>query len=236
MINSKRVLGLILARAGSKGLPGKNIKLINGKPLISWSINAAKDSLYIDDLVVSTDGPQIASVAEKFGAEVPFIRPKELASDTASSVSGILHAIDWLAQNGRFYEIVVLLEPTSPLRTAKDIDSALELMQKKSATSVVSVCAAECSHPSFLFSMNEDAVLQSYSGRQPNGLRRQDIDPLYFLDGTVYCSDIDTLKLKNGFYHAGTYGYIVPKWKSLEIDDADDFVMVEALMRARELC
>jgi CMP-N,N'-diacetyllegionaminic acid synthase len=231
MINHKKVLGLVLARAGSKGLPGKNIKLINGEPLIHWTITSGLASVYIDDVVVSTDGEDIARVAIQSGAEVPFLRPAELATDTASSVDAIFHALDWLIEHARKYEIIVLLEPTSPLRDSRDIDTALEIMEQNQANSVVSVCRAESLHPAFMYFVNSSGVLHPYTNQQPNGLRRQDIEPVYFLDGTVYCSYTEILRSKNGFYHEGTYAYIVPKWKSLEIDDEDDFVMVEALMK-----
>lgn len=233
MINQKKVLGLVLARAGSKGLPGKNIKIINGKPLIHWTIVSGLGSAYIDDVIVSTDSEDIVRVAVQSGAEVPFLRPTELATDTATSIDAIFHAVDWLAEHGRKYEIIVLLEPTSPLRDSRDIDTALEIMEQNQANSVVSVCRAESLHPAFMYLVNSSGVLHPYTNQQPNGIRRQDIEPVYFLDGTVYCSCIEVLRSKNGFYHEGTYAYIVPKWKSLEIDDEDDFVMVEALMKCR---
>lgn len=233
MIKKKRVLGLVLARGGSKGLPGKNIKVLNGKPLIAWSILCGLNSVYIDDLVVSTDSSDIATLSRKYGAEVPFLRPDYLASDEASSVDAMLHAIDWLKNCGRTYEYVVLLEPTSPLREAHDIDQALTLLEEKKGTSVVSVCRAESTHPSFMFEIIDQIILKPCAGKYPNALRRQDIPPVFFLEGTIYCADIESLREQKGFYHSDTLAYIVPKWKSLEIDDADDFVMVEAIMNAR---
>jgi len=234
MITNQKVLGLVLAREGSKGLPGKNTMLLCGKPLIAWSIEAGLASRYIDDLVVSTDGDEIASVSKQYGAEVPFIRPSEFASDGASSVSAILHTLDYLEEHGRCYDLVVLLEPTSPLRETADIDTTLELLVEKNASSVVSVCAAEANHPSFMFKMDSATKkLLSFTGVQPNVLRRQDIEPVFFLDGTIYCSTSKKIREKKGFYHEETLAYEVPKWKSLEIDDADDFLMVEAVMKSR---
>lgn len=235
LICDKKVLALIPARSGSKGLPGKNIRILHQKPLIAWSIEAAKNSFYIDDLLVSTDSQKIADIAIKYGAEAPFLRPSELASDNASSIDVILHAVDWLAAQNRCYEIVVLLEPTSPLREPEDINRCLEMMQENRVSSVVSVSQVENMHPMFLFHMGEEKKLHPYSQKQPNSVRRQDIKPLFFLDGSVYCSEIDALKARKGFYHEDTSGYVVPKWKSLEIDDEDDFVMVEALMKIRLL-
>jgi len=234
MIATQNVLGIVLARSGSKGLPGKNIKLLCGKPLVAWSIEAGLFSKYIDDLVVSTDGAEIASLSKKLGAEVPFIRPSNLATDEASSVDAIIHALDYLENKGRYYDIVALLEPTSPLREASDIDAALELLINQNATAVVSVCKSEAQHPSFIFRMNNDSKkISPFLGRQPNALRRQDISSTYFLDGTIYCSTTDALKENRGFYHDDTRAVVMPKWKSLEIDDLDDFLMVEAIMRSR---
>ena len=235
MISNKKILGLITARSGSKGLPKKNIKPLLGKPLIAWSIDVGIKSNYIDDLVVSTDCHEMSRLAKKYEAEAPFIRPKELSTDSASSVDVILHAINWLEKRDRFYDLVVLLEPTSPLRESKDIDRCLEIMQENNVRSIVSICKVESTHPMFLFRLNEKSKLDPYSGKTPNSLRRQDLETLYFLEGSVYCSEIDLLRTKRGFYHEETYGYIVPKWKSLEIDDEDDFLMVEALMKSRIL-
>jgi CMP-N,N'-diacetyllegionaminic acid synthase len=235
MIQGKRVLGVILARSGSKGLPGKNLMHINGRPLISWSINSGKNSSYIDDLIVSTDGDEIARLCVNEDVEVPFLRPAELANDTASSFDAVIHAINWLSDRQRFYDIVVLLEPTSPLRESSDIDRALEIMQELRSSSIVSISRAETQHPSFMYYLGLNKRLEPFLGEYFNSVRRQDLDKLYFLDGTVYCSYIDKLIEKKGFYHEETSGYVVPKWKSLEIDDKDDFIMVEALMKYREL-
>jgi len=228
-----RVLGLITARGGSKGLPGKNIRPLCGKPLIEWSISAAKAASCIDHIVVSTDDAAIAEVARRAGADVPFERPSELATDSASSVDVVIHAIDTLAKTDLAFDIVVLLEPTSPLREPFDIDEAVQRLIQTGAGAVVSVCRAVNTHPAFMFSLDEKGRLRPYLERHPTGLRRQDIDPVFFLDGTLYASRIDVLKTKRSFYHEDTVAFEVPKWKSLEIDDPDDFIMVEALMAKR---
>jgi CMP-N,N'-diacetyllegionaminic acid synthase len=232
-IGTARVLGLITARGGSKGLPGKNIRLLCGKPLIEWSISAAKAASCVDRIVVSTDDAAIADVARRAGAEVPFERPSELATDSASSVDVVIHAIDTLAKTDLAFDIVVLLEPTSPLRDSFDIDEAVQRLIQTGAGAVVSVCRAVSTHPAFMFSLDEKGRLRPYLERNPTGLRRQDIDPIFFLDGTLYASRIDVLKTKRSFYHEDTVAFEVPKWKSLEIDDSDDFIMVEALMAKR---
>lgn len=235
MINDLRVLGVVTARGGSKGLPGKNIRPLCGKPLIGWTIDVARASSTIDAVIVSTDAAEIAAVAEQFGAEVPFIRPPELSGDTASSIDVVVHAIDTLALGGRHFDIVVLLEPTSPLREPSDIDIGVQKMIDTRAEAVVSVCRAECTHPAFMFRKKEDSRLVPYMGAQPTGLRRQDIESVYFLEGTLYASRVEVLKAKRSFYHEGTVAFEVPKWKSLEVDDIDDFCMIEALAKQKGL-
>lgn len=233
MIDGLRVLGLVAARGGSKGLPGKNIKPLLGRPLIAWTIGAALAAPSLDAVVVSTDDADIAAAAQSAGARVPFMRPPELAGDTASSVDVVLHAIDTLAQAGERFDLVVLLEPTSPLREADDIERSLALLVSERVEAVVSVCRAEAVHPAFMYRRDERGRLQPFLERQPTGLRRQEIEALYFLEGTVYVSRIEALRSRRSFYHEQTASYEVPKWKSLEIDDMDDFLMVEALLKHR---
>lgn len=235
MIDGFKVLGLIPARGGSKGLPGKNIRHLCGRPLIAWTIDAARASRCLDAVVVSTDDDGIAAIAASHGAEVPFGRPAELAGDNASSIDVVIHAIDLLAAAGRVFDLVVLLEPTSPLREASDIDNGLSRMLSLGASAVVSVCRAESAHPAFMYRQRPDARLVPFMEQQPTGLRRQEIEPLFFLEGTLYASRIDVLKAKRSFYHEDTIAYEVPKWKSLEIDDLDDFLMVEALAKHKGL-
>lgn len=233
MINSKSVLALVTARGGSKGLPGKNLRPLLGKPLIAWSIEHGLASRYVDDVVVSTDDEGIASAARAHGAQLPFMRPAELASDTATSVDVILHAVDTLAGEGRRYDLLVLLEPTSPLREPADIDRALEtLLANPQAESIVGVAKVESGHPAFLLRRDGD-FLAPYSQQEFGAKRRQDISELFFLEGTVYVSWVESLRRRRGFYHERTLPHIVPKYKSFEIDDITDFVVVEALMAAR---
>jgi len=143
MIERYKVLGIITARAGSKGLPGKNILPLCGKPLIAWSILAARQSTYLDSLVVTTDSQDIADISVQYGAEVPFLRPAELATDTSTSFSVIKHSIQELKRKSALFDIVVLIEPTSPLREAQDIDHALEKMLEYKADSIVSMGIVE---------------------------------------------------------------------------------------------
>jgi CMP-N,N'-diacetyllegionaminic acid synthase len=234
LIKGKSVLALIPARGGSKGLPGKNIKVINGKPLVAWSIECALKSKYIDKVIVSTDSNKIASISKKFKAEVPFLRPKELSTDKASSMDVIFHCVDWLEQKKKIYDLIVLLEPTSPLRDAEDIDKAIELLLKeKKAESIVGVCKVESAHPDFLVKLEKD-FLRPYKENKFKTTRRQDISDLYFFEGSLYISYIKSLKKHKTFYHKNTLSYVVPKWKSFELDDIIDFYIIEALLKAKK--
>jgi CMP-N,N'-diacetyllegionaminic acid synthase len=233
MIGTSSVLGLLLARGGSKGLPGKNIRMLRGKPLVAWSVEAALASKYVDAVVISTDSNEIADVAVKYGSEAPFRRPASLASDTATSMDAILHALNWLSEHGRTFEYVALLEPTSPLREPTDIDQALETLSASTAQSIVSVCQAASIHPAFMYRLQPNGALAPYLSSDSKHLRRQDIEPLYFLDGTIYIAKTSTLPTLRTFYHEQTLGFEVPKWKSPEIDDEIDFLHVEAIMKHR---
>jgi CMP-N,N'-diacetyllegionaminic acid synthase len=232
VFNNKTFLAIIPARSGSKGLPGKNVKEICGKPLISWSIKAGLTSKYIDEVVVSTDCPQTKVLAEECGALVPFLRPDNLSSDTATSFDVIKHSIDFYNEKlGRTFDYIVLLEPTSPLRQASDIDDSIELLMESDAESIVGICKTECQNPVFLVHKNEENIVSGYLNQDIKVLRRQDIEDVFFLEGTIYISEVNNYMKNKTFYHQGTIGYEVDKYKSLEIDDIDDFIMVEALMK-----
>lgn len=236
MIKNKRVLAVIPARAGSKGLPGKNIKDLLGKPLIAWTIEAALGSKYIDEIIVSTDGAEIAKISESFGANIPFLRPKEISEDTTTSIAVLEHALNFYKNSiGEEFDYVIMLEPTSPLRDAKDIDDAFDVLfnSPAEASAIVGICKTESQNPAFLVHLVKDNLIEGYANKDMKVLRRQDIEPVYFFEGSLYISKVRTLLDKKTFYHSATIGYEFPKWKSLEIDDGDDFIMVEALLRSR---
>lgn len=224
------ILAIIPARSGSKGLKDKNIKLINGKPLIAWSIYQVLASKYVSQVYVSTDSQTIADIAKSYGAQIPFIRPSHLAEDDTPTSEVILHTIDELAKLGKVFSHVMLIEPTSPLRETSDIDAAVEELSNKSfAKSIVGISKVESQHPSFCVSLTSDNLLRSKNDFIV--LRRQDIEELYFYEGSIYLSEIDTYIEKRNFYHEHTLGYIMPKYKSFEIDDEIDFDIVEMLMK-----
>lgn len=233
MIGQRKVLGLIPARGGSKGLPGKNVRPLLGKPLIAWSVKHGLASAVIDDLIVSTDDPVIAEAAAAAGAEVPFLRPAELAADGSPTYPAVAHALDWLAERGRCYDYLVLLEPTSPLREAADIDAALALLDARDdAESIVAVSTVETQHPEFLVRTGDRGLLVPYLREQVRVLRRQELDHLQYLCGTIYASRVDALRQRQTFYHERTLPYPIAKHKAHEIDDLCDFVVVEALLNA----
>jgi len=235
MIENKKVLGIVVARAGSKGLPGKNYELLAGKPLVQYAIEAGKNSRFIDDVVISTDCKRCMEIATDLGVDVPFTRPDNLSGDTVPSADVIEHAINYLGERGDSYDIFVLLEPTSPLRDGTDIDAALEAMVLAGHTSLVSVCQAEDQHPCFMFELEDKGNLVPWSGNKFEPLRRQDVQHAYYLEGSVYISYIDTFIQHRTFCHENTGAYIVPKWKAFEIDDIWDFLCIEAIMKFRAL-
>ena len=233
MYKGKRILAIIPARGGSKGLPGKNIKNLLGKPLIGWSISHAQESKYVDEIFVSTDSQEIADVAESCGVKVPSLRPAYLASDTASSMDFIEYTINMMEEQGNHFDYLILLEPTSPLRDAEDIDKCLEmLIDHPTAKSIVGVCKSEGQHPISLTKIS-DGFLVPYIERTKS-VRRQDLEELFFFEGTVYATSIEGFRQYRLFYHKECLAYVVPKWKSFEVDDFIDFTIIEAIMKLKQ--
>ena len=231
------ILFVIPARGGSKGLPGKNIRPIAGKPLIAWSVEAAAQaaaSIGNCDVIVSTDSAEIAEVAKQHGASAPFLRPAELANDTAASIDVMLHALDFMEQSGKQYDYLAMIEPTSPQRDAQDLVGAYnQLKTTTGAESIVGVCRTESCHPLFLTKLN-NGFLEPYENKTYKVYRRQEINAVYFFEGSMYISRVSSLKKRKSFYHEKTLGYEMPKWKSFEIDDLTDLVIIESLLNARK--
>lgn len=231
------VLFVIPARGGSKGLPGKNMRWMDGQPLIAYSIQAATEAaeqISNSRVVVSTDSPEIAKIAQQFGAEVPFLRPQNLASDEASSIDVILHALGELENNNDPFTHVAMIEPTSPQRDAKDLLGAYNmLMQNPEAESVVGISKTESGHPLFLTNLKE-GFLDPYINKSYKVYRRQEIDEVYFFEGSMYISKVSSVIKRKSFYHEKTLGYTMPKWKSFEVDDEVDFLLIERLIQAKK--
>lgn len=217
-MKNKSVLGLITARGGSKGLPRKNILHVGGRPLIAWTIEAAKDSEAINRFVLSSDDDEIITAAEAWGCEVPFRRPPELANDKTSSMDVVLHALEKLPG----YEYVVLLQPTSPLRTSTDIDEAFALMNTCGASSCVSVCEAEQS-PYWMYKLQANNKLTNLLPPLNGISRRQDLPPVFVLNGAIYIARTDKLLQSRSFLNEDTVAYKMPIDRSIDIDTFADF-------------
>ena len=227
------VMGLILARGGSKGLPRKNILPLAGKPLIGYTIEVARASTVLDRVVVSTDDQEIAGVAKRYGADVPFYRPADLAEDDTSVFPAILHALTWLSEHeGYDPGYVMLLQPTSPFRTVEDIEGAVSLAVRKHADAVVSVSRVR-QHPYWSKQMSEDGRLISQYPPEHAAFRRQDLPPLYVPNGAIYLVLRSVLLEKETVYTERTYGYVIPAERSLDIDDAWDLHVAELILKDR---
>jgi len=219
------ILAIIPARGGSKGIPRKNIKPLMGKPLIGWSIDAAKQASCIDHIIVSTEDQEIASVARELGADVPFMRPAELAADDTPGIAPVLHAISQLPD----YEWVLLLQPTSPLRSAEDIDGVWQFCQERGAPSAVSVCEVG-KHPYWMYRCNAAQLLEPFIKGRPDVTRRQDLPPAYALNGAIYLAKTDWLLEQQNFIGPETLGYVMPPERSVDLDTPQDWRWVEFLI------
>lgn len=226
-------LAIIPARSGSKGLPDKNIKPLLGKPLMAYTIEAALESGRFNTTHLSTDSMQYAEIGRKYGAEVPFLRSQQSSNDAASSWAVVLEVLEEYERRGSRFDTVMLLQPTSPLRTAEDIHNAYQVMQEKHATTVVSVCEAE--HPPIWSNILPDSGCMDGFLFQTASKQRQ-ASPQYFrLNGAVYLLNVEHFKAQKGIsYDAGCYAYIMPRERSVDIDGLLDMQIAETLLRVRE--
>jgi len=230
MINDKKVLAIIPARGGSKRLPGKNILPLADIPLIGWTINAAINCSSIDKVIVSTDCQEIADVSKSFGADVPFVRPKDLSNDFASSIAVVLHSIDFIVNSGWKPDLIVLLQPTSPLRTSFDIDNAFGLYNDKNADSIVSVCESEHS-PIWANVLPENMLMSNFLPKEHLNRRSQDLPTYYRLNGAIYIANVlELIKYKSFIMPDNTYAYIMDKEHSVDIDTYLDFKLAEFIL------
>lgn len=224
MLQGEKILALVPARGGSKGIKNKNIISVCKKPLIAYTLEAAQKSKYIDKIVVSTDSSRIAKVAMQYGGEVPFMRPAELAQDSTKSIDVMIHVLDSLVSRKEFYDIVILLQPTQPLRTEEDIDGALELFMKRGKKSIVSVCEVE-EHPLLTRKINGNGELISLLDEKST-VRRQEMASYYRVNGCIYINQIKELN-QNTSLNDNKIPYIMPKERSVDIDEWKDIVMAE---------
>ena len=216
-------LSIIPARSGSKRLPDKNIKLLCGKPLLAWSIESALDSQYIDEVVVSTDSSVYADVAKSYGANVPFLRPESLSSDTTTTFDVLEHCIRFYKESlGKTYDYVVLLQPTSPLRQAWHIDEACEKILTKGVSSLISVCKCEHS-PLWSNTLPDDENMSDFIPKAVREIRSQDLPQYYRLNGTIFIAKTKSLLAAKSFLTPDTIAYKMDNLYSSDIDSALDF-------------
>lgn len=231
MFQGKKILAIIPARGGSKRLPDKNILPLNGKPLIGWSIEEAQKSQYIDTTIVSSDSINILDVASKFGSNIPFKRPSELAQDESRSIDVVIHALEYYKE----YEYVILLQPTSPLRNVQDIDGAIEHFFKKEATSVIGVCEVEHS-PLWSNTLDDNLSMNDFLDDKYNNSRSQDLPLYYRINGAFYMSKVESVKRNETFFvKKDIYAYVMSQEHSADIDTKLDFIVAHALLRENEL-
>jgi len=228
MLQGKTFLAVIPARGGSKRLLKKNILPLAGKPLIAWSIEAAKKSKYIDDIVVTSDDDAILSIAQSYALK-SIKRPDELASDTTSSIDVIKHTLEIFSE----YDYIILLQPTSPLREAKHIDEAIELLIQKDADAVISVCEAEHS-PLWSNTLDEDRSMVDFLDQKLLNLRSQELKKYYRLNGAIYIAESEKLIRENTFFlKKNIYAYIMQQKESVDIDTQLDFDFATFLMQGK---
>ena len=225
-------LAIIPARSGSKGLKDKNIKLLNGKPLIAYTIEAALKSNIFREVLVSTDSEEYKKVSQEYGAWVPFLRPRCFAEDNTSTNEVIENVLLTLENMGKTYENFMVLQPTSPLRDENDLKEAFDFFIEKNANSVVSMC--ECEHsPLLTRKLSNEKQLDGFFADLKCS-RRQELNNYYRLNGAIYLAKVDYFKKYKDFYKENSYAYIMDKCKSVDIDDMNDFLYAEFLMKTNK--
>lgn len=228
MINNKKVLAIIPARGGSKGIPNKNIIEVDGKPLIHYTIDAAKRSKYIDEIHVSTDSQMIAKVVEKYGISIKRLRPNKLAQDTSKTIDVLIDVIDFYEEENCYFDVVILLQPTQPLRKAFHIDEALEVYIENNEESVVSVSLVE-EHPILMRSIKETGQLKPLL-KESSTVRRQDFQPFYIVNGAIYVNKAMELTADISL-NDNLRPYIMEREYHIDIDTYRDIQMFELLLK-----
>jgi N-acylneuraminate cytidylyltransferase/CMP-N,N'-diacetyllegionaminic acid synthase len=232
MINKKRILAVVPARSGSKGLKNKNFKVLGGKPLFIHPLLALKKSKYVDKIVLSTDSDRIIKISKKYGSFVFFKRPKQFSKDKSPTFEVLNHALNFFFKKNDFYDYILCLEPTSPFTTSQDIDLVIQkVLKERNYNSAVSISFLEKYHPNFIFSLNKKGIINPFLKGKKYNYRRQEISKLYYLDGSLYFSNVNSFYKNKGFIGNKTYGYITPKCKSLEIDDFLDFELAKLIFK-----
>jgi CMP-N-acetylneuraminic acid synthetase len=227
-----RVLGLIPARGGSKGIPRKNIRPLAGKPLLQYTAEAAARCRRLDRVVLSTEDEEIAAVGRACALDVPFRRPQELAEDAATSLSVVQHAVRWLEERGDVFDAVCLLQPTSPLRRPEDVDVCIELLEAKQADAVVTVLPVPAEYnPHWVYLRCEDGCVHLATGEAAPIGRRQDLPRAYHREGSVYVVRRDVVLEQNSLYGRFLIGHEIDPCQSVNVDSLEDWARAEQLLR-----
>ena len=221
----KKILGLIPARGGSKGIPMKNLHPFDNKPLIQWTIESALDSNLLDKIIVSTDDEEIANFSKSKGVEVPFLREKYLAQDQSLVIDTVLNTLDKF----NIFDYVLLLQPTSPLKTKEDIANIINLQKKYDASSLVSVCKAS-ENPALFYKINKNYLSKTF--KDLKGFNRQDFQKNYIINGALYLCSVQYLRKYKKFITNETIPYIMPRERSIDIDSELDFKIAEFLKKS----
>lgn len=231
MIQGKKNVAIITARGGSKGLPRKNVLPVLGIPLIEYTIVEAKKSQYIDKIIVSTDDFEIASITQKLGIDVPFIRPKELAEDNSTSEDVILHTLNWLSQNDNDYDFFILLQPTSPLRKANHIDEAIELFSATENANTLYSVVEVSQFPSKMKEIASNGFLENYTNDFKDFKRRQDFPKLFYPNGAIYISTTERFLELQSFDEKKLIPYKMNQIDSIDIDTELDLIFAEFVLK-----
>lgn len=230
-----RNIAIIPARSGSKGVKDKNIRLLNGKPLLAYSIEVAKNSDVFDEIFVSTDSIEYADIAKKWGANVPFLRSEELSTDTASTWDVVKDTLINYKKIGMEFDTITILQPTSPMRTVKDIIKGYNEMKLKNANAVVSVCEVDHS-PLWSNTLPDDGSLDGFLNKEVLNLPRQSLPVYYRINGALYISKTNYAINANSLYDEKCYAIVMSKDNSIDIDDEFDFIIAEALIKKLSDC
>lgn len=227
-------IAIIPARSGSKGLPDKNIRPLNGKPLIAYTIEAALTSGCFDTVFVSTDSEQYADIARKYGAEVPFLRSAALASDTANTWDAVREALSLYAASGKLFDTMMLMQPTTPLRTGEDVKQAYSLLHEKQAKSVIAVCEVDHS-PLWCDTIPEDGNMKGFGRKDLAWVTRQELRPFFRVNGAIYLLTLENYKFpqEENIYEDNCYALFMDRKKSIDIDNQEDLELAEFLISKR---
>ncbi len=234
-LTSLRVFGLIPARGGSKGVPRKNVRLLNGKPLLQYTAEAALGARKLTRVIVSTDDGEIAAVARQCNVDAPFLRPRELAQDDTPMLPVIQHALHWAEEEGEHYDAVCLLQPTNPLRRSRDIDDCIELLVRSEADAVVTLLPVPARYnPHWVYFQATEGLLSLSTGEKSPISRRQDLPPAFHREGSVYVTRRDVVMKQNTLYGERLAGFCVDPSRSVNIDSMEDWARAERLLLDRK--